>query len=68
MEDIRIILPAVRTNARMNQQEWADALHVNKSTITNWESGKTEPTLTQLRTMSELSHIPIDFIYVRKQS
>ena len=68
LEDVRIVLPAVRANARMTQQEWALSIGVDKSTVYNWESGKTEPTSTQLRKMSELSHIPIDLIFVQKQS
>lgn len=68
MPDVRIILPAVRANTRMNQQEWADSLGVDKSTVYNWESGKTEPNTTQLREMSKLSGIPMDFIYLPEQS
>ena len=38
-----------------------EAVRVN---AVNWEKGKTEPTLSQLRKMSELSGIPMDFIFV----
>ena len=68
MPSVHIILPAVRANTRMNQQEWANALGVDKSTVFNWESGNTEPTGTQIREMSRLSGIPMDFIYCGKQS
>ena len=66
--DIRIILPAVRANAKMTQQEWADNLGVDKSTVFNWESGKSEPQYTHLRKMSELSGIPMDLIFFERQS
>lgn len=61
---VRISLPAVRVNANMNQKEWADALQVDLSTVSNWERGRTEPSASQLRIMSELSGIPMDNIFV----
>lgn len=68
MLDVRIYLDAVRVNAKKNQDEWAKELGVSKGTVWNWENGQGEPNLTQLRRMSELSGIPIDFIYVPEQS
>lgn len=59
-----ISLEAVRVNAKMTQKEWAKKLGVSNATVVNWEKGNTEPSLSQLRTMSELSGIPMDFIYV----
>lgn len=64
----RISLAAVRVNAKMNQKEWAEYMGVDISTISNWESGRTEPTARQLRKMSEASKIPMDFIFVPEQS
>ena len=60
----KISLEAVRVNAKMKQKEWAEILGVSQATVVNWEKGNTEPTLSQLRTMSELSGIPMDFIFV----
>lgn len=60
----KITLEAVRVNAGMNQKEWAKRLGVSNATVISWEKGKTEPTLTQLREMSLLSGIPMDFIFV----
>lgn len=62
--DVRIKLAACRINANMNQVEFAEALGVDRSTIANWEAGKSEPNVTQLRRISELSGIPMDFIFV----
>lgn len=64
----RISLAATRVNARMSQKEWAEYIGVDLSTITNWEKGKTEPNVSQLRKMSEASGIPMDFIFVPEQS
>lgn len=60
----KISLEAVRVNAKMTQKEWAKELGVSNATVVNWEKGNTEPSLTQLRKMSELSGIPMDFIFV----
>lgn len=64
----KITLEAVRVNAHMKQVEWAKALGVSHTTVVNWEKGNTEPSLSQLRKMSELSGIPMDFIFVPEKS
>lgn len=64
----RISLEAVRVNAKMKQKEWAKMLGVSRTTVVNWEKGNTEPSLSQLRKMSELSGIPMDFIFVPDKS
>lgn len=64
----KISLEAVRVNAGMNQKEWAKNLGVSNATVVNWEKGNTEPSLSVLRKMSELSGIPMDFIFVQDKS
>ena len=64
----RISIAACRTNANLTQREFADKLNVSLATVTNWESGKTEPSANQLRLISELSGIPMDFIFVPMKS
>lgn len=64
LSNIRIKLAACRVNTGMNQAEFAEELGIDRSTVANWEAGKTEPSATQLRRISELSGIPIDFIFV----
>lgn len=63
-----ISLEAARVNAKLTQKELADILGVSNATIVNWENGRTEPNLTQLKKISELSGIPMDFIFVPEQS
>lgn len=63
---IKINLSACRTNANKTQDEWAELMGVTRQTVVNWESGKTEPKLNQLRKISDLSGIPIDYIYVEE--
>lgn len=64
----KISLEAVRVNANMKQREWAEKIGVSVATVINWEKGNTEPSLSQLRIMSELSGIPMDFIFVPDKS
>lgn len=67
-EKMRISLAAARVNAKMNQREMAEYIGVDVSTITNWEKGKSEPSTSQLRKISEVSGIPMDYIFVSEQS
>lgn len=64
----RISLEAVRVNAKLTQKEWAKELGVSSNTVINWEKGNTEPSLSQLRKMSDLSGVPMDFIFVPDKS
>ena len=63
---LKINLAACRTNAGMSQSEWAKELGVSEKTIWNWETGKSEPTLNNLRKISELSGIPLDCIFIEE--
>lgn len=63
-ESVKINLAAVRANAKMSQEAWAKALGVQAQTVSNWESGRSQPKLEQVRKMSELSGIPIDNIFL----
>lgn len=60
----RISLEAARVNAKLTQKELAEILGISNATVVNWEKGNTEPNITQLRKISELSGIPMDFIFV----
>jgi len=60
----KISLEAARVNAKLTQKELAEKLGVSNGTIVNWEKGETEPSLSQLRMISELSGIPMDFLFV----
>ncbi|MDO4308376.1 MAG: helix-turn-helix transcriptional regulator [Eubacteriales bacterium] len=61
-----ITLKAARVNSGLTQKELASKLGVSSTTVNNWENGDTEPSLSQLRIISELSGIPMDFICVRR--
>lgn len=65
---LRISLEAARVNAGLTQKELAEELGISNVTVINWEKGVTEPTLSQFRKISQLSGIPMDFIYVPDKS
>jgi transcriptional regulator with XRE-family HTH domain len=64
----RITLEAARINAKLTQRQLAEILEISVGTVNNWENGKSEPSLSQLRKISELSGIPMDFIFVPEKS
>lgn len=64
----RICIAACRVNSGLNQREFAEKIGVSLATVGNWESGKTEPDLSELRKISNLSGIPMDFIFVQRES
>lgn len=68
MENMRISIAAARVNSRLTQRQFADKIGVSLATVTNWEKGKTEPDVSQLRKISQLSGIPMDYIFVLKES
>lgn len=68
MQDIKITLAAARVNSGLNQSEFAREMGVSLATVTNWEKGRTEPDATQLRRISQLSGIPMDYIFVQDES
>lgn len=62
--EFTVSLAAARANADMTQQQMAEALGVDKGTVYNWENGKGTPSSIHLRKISELSKIPMDYIFV----
>lgn len=49
-----------RTMKKLTQQQVAEKLNVTRSTISNWETGRTYPDLTSLLRISELFEVTVD--------
>lgn len=47
---------------KLSQTELAKILNLDQGTISNYESGKTEPTITILKNMSKFFNVSIDFL------
>ena len=57
-EKIRIL----RTRNRMTQQQLADALSVQRNTITQYEAGRIVPSSKSLKKIADLFSVSIDFL------
>lgn len=64
MQEIKVSLASARVNANMTQEQVADALKISKSTLINWEKGKTKIPFTSLVALSTLYDFPIDYIFL----
>lgn len=64
----KISIAAARVNVGLTQEQMASKLGVSKNTICNWENGNTEPSLSQLRDICEITKIPLDFISLPEKS
>ena len=49
----KITLPAARKNKNLTQKDLAILCNVSESTVSNWENGRSEPTVSQARKISE---------------
>ncbi len=63
MELLKISLAAARVNAGLTQEDVAKIMHVSKGTIVNWEKGKVIPKPAEVKMMSEIYHMPQDYIF-----
>ena len=68
MKKIQISLAAARVNAGLTQEEVSKALGVGKQTVVNWEKGYSEPKMSQSRQLSDLYHMPLDYIFLPSKS
>lgn len=64
MAKFQISLAAARVNAELTQDDVAKALRISKQTLINWEKGKSEPSITQGRMLSDLYQVPMDYIFL----
>jgi len=65
---IKISLAAARVNANMSQSDTARAMNVTPNTVSNWETGKTAPTVLQMQKMCQIYKMPFDVVYVPEVS
>lgn len=58
----KITLPAARKNKNLTQKDLAILCNVSESTVSNWEKGRSEPTVSQARKIGEAVGIHYDNI------
>lgn len=50
----------IRELANMNQDQFAKAIGVDQSMVSNWERGKAEPTAVNLLKLAKFNHSSVD--------
>lgn len=55
----------LRKRLKLSQDSLADKLHVHQTAISQWERGLTAPDIDNLRNMSELFSVSIDYLLGR---
>ncbi len=55
-------LSVARAQAKRTQKQVAESLHVTRSTISNWENGRSFPDIASLVQLTDLYHISLDAI------
>ena len=65
MEPFTITLEAARVNAGLTQEKLAKLLGVHRTTLHNWETGKTSPDLTHLAEGQPHHGDPMDYLFAR---
>lgn len=65
--DIGTKIKNARIEARLTQEQVADALGVSRQTMSNWENGKTYPDIVSVVKMSDLYEISLDHLLKEKE-
>lgn len=65
---IQISLAAARVNANLTQRDVCEKIKVSQNTLVNWEAGRSEPSISQARALSDLYGIPLDYIFLPSKS
>ena len=61
-ENFKISLKAARVNANLTQTEVAEAMHITRETLRNWENKITCPSKVQYDKLLELYNVPYNSI------
>lgn len=61
---MKISIKGARVERNMTQKQVADRIGVRKETISNWETGKTAPTVPQLMRLCEIYEVNISDIFL----
>ena len=65
---LKISLAAARVNAELTQETVAERMQISPATLSKWENGTSEPSLSQFKKIAELYGISIDDIRMPAQS
>jgi len=66
--EIGAIIRNARNNAKLSQEQAAEALGVSRQTISNWENGKSYPDIISVIRMSDLYSVSLDQLLKEESS
>ena len=66
--EIGSIIRNARSDAKLSQEQAAEALGVSRQTISNWETGKTYPDIISVIRMSDLYSVSLDHLLKEESS
>ena len=66
--EIGTIIRNARNEAKLSQEQAAEALGVSRQTISNWETGKTYPDIISVIRMSDLYSVSLDHLLKEEAS
>ena len=55
-------LKAARTKAHLTQEQLAKELHISRQAVTKWETGNGNPDLDNIKRISEILDVSIDYL------
>ena len=62
-ERLGVRLARARVDARLTQQEAADALGVTRETVSRWETGTRRPGLPRIKNLAKTYHVSAGFFF-----
>lgn len=66
--EIGAIIKKARNEAKLTQEQAAEALEVSRQTISNWENGKSYPDIISVIKMSDLYSVSLDYLLKEENS
>lgn len=66
--EIGTIIRNARNNAKLSQEQAAEALGVSRQTVSNWETGKSYPDIISVIRMSDLYFVSLDHLLKEENS
>lgn len=64
---LKISMAAARVNARLSQDDVCSVMRIGKQTLVNWEHGRTEPSISQMKKLCKLYNIDLNAIRLKSE-
>lgn len=67
MIEFKTRLKELRTEKKLSQQELGLAVNMSKMAVSHWESGHSEPSISQLIILSEFFDVTVDYLIGKEE-